>query len=911
MEMKGNRKTISLIIAFVLIVCLVIIILFFNKENNNATTRAYSPVLNSRVITTTYPTDDVVVAGVVVTDAPYNADNTGLNDATAAIQLAIDDVYKAGGGVVWVPAGKYNLSSSIYVKNHVTLRGDWRNPDSGTGGYGAVILANVASGNATDPGLFRIGGSAGVKGLTVYYPNQSVASPVAYPYTFEILGNLLSGSDYMSASVQNVTMLNAYLGISAGQQATHEMHLIRNVKGTVLSNALYLDDAADVGKVDNCTFNNSYWANLDMSVSGIKPLLSQIDDWTRANGTGLELRGVEWHQMMNVSLSDYKIGILIDTGRRINYTGMMFGIDVQNSNVALQVNNMDSRVGVMIANSTFRANQGTNPVAVKVKNFNGASVIFNSSTIGGGATNALQLLHNTMVNFQNCTFDDWMGTYGLIANDGTLVVEGSTFLPILSESKKGINLQLGPSAASLSAALLGNVYSAGGSSYFVDSSSPDDVKRQDSGYFFEKHLVAEYTRRSVIPRPNKNNFYNVKLAPYRAAGTPTNVTPTFDDTVAIQSALNDAGTAGGGTVYLPAGIYRINGHLSIPAGVELRGSDDVPHRAAKYGPASGTILYAYEGRGTANPDTATPFIMLNGAISGVRGLSVHYPEQANDNVANIAAYPWTIKGSGDSVYAYDVTFVNAYKGVDFASAVQTNNHYLNQVNGFVLKEGIRVGNATEGWVEDSLFNATHWARADGLPNTVDESTTMWKVAFAYSRQNARTFVVTSGAQNEHLINNFVYGANTGLTVESSANVVAINTAADGSVNTVSVTGTGTNGATLINVEGCGCGLNGTGLSVSGGTAKVFNMMAMETYGQAVSITGGSTFLQGAAFHHSMADVSGGVLHMNGSLFHDSGTHVTVGARTTGNLWGNIGGGSSFLVRYASGSSGDYSNNIHR
>lgn len=47
---------------------------------------------------------------VDVTGAPYNADNTGMTDATAAIQAAINQVQADGGGVVFLPAGTYTLS---------------------------------------------------------------------------------------------------------------------------------------------------------------------------------------------------------------------------------------------------------------------------------------------------------------------------------------------------------------------------------------------------------------------------------------------------------------------------------------------------------------------------------------------------------------------------------------------------------------------------------------------------------------------------------------------------------------------------------------------------------------------------------------------------------------------------------
>jgi hypothetical protein len=43
----------------------------------------------------------------------YRADNTGVNDATAAIQLAINTCYAAGGGVVFFPNGIYKINGAL------------------------------------------------------------------------------------------------------------------------------------------------------------------------------------------------------------------------------------------------------------------------------------------------------------------------------------------------------------------------------------------------------------------------------------------------------------------------------------------------------------------------------------------------------------------------------------------------------------------------------------------------------------------------------------------------------------------------------------------------------------------------------------------------------------------------------
>jgi hypothetical protein len=67
---------------------------------------------------------------VNVTQAPYNADNTGTSNVTSIIQEALDDVGSAGGGVVFLPAGTYKVEPpsgkryALHIKHsNVVLRG--------------------------------------------------------------------------------------------------------------------------------------------------------------------------------------------------------------------------------------------------------------------------------------------------------------------------------------------------------------------------------------------------------------------------------------------------------------------------------------------------------------------------------------------------------------------------------------------------------------------------------------------------------------------------------------------------------------------------------------------------------------------------------------------------------------------
>ncbi|AUX41559.1 uncharacterized protein SOCE26_029800 [Sorangium cellulosum] len=110
-------------------------------------------------------------------------------------------------------------------------------------------------------------------------------------------------------------------------------------------------------------------------------------------------------------------------------------------------------------------------------------------------------------------------------------------------------------------------------------------------------------------------IYNVKSAPYNAAGNGS----TRDDT-AIQSAINDAGMAGGGVVYFPKGVYKLHARLNVPySGVILEGEGR--ESVLKHDPPSGTDpfipVFFFKG-------TSTGYEELRNV--GVRDLTVEFAD---------------------------------------------------------------------------------------------------------------------------------------------------------------------------------------------------------------------------------------------------------------------------------------------
>lgn len=290
-------------------------------------------------------TEQNIVADAVVTDKRYKADPTGVEDATNIINTAIKNVYNNGGGTVYLPAGKYKITSTIEVLPFVSLVGDYNAAAAadGSGNYGTVILACPESVDADFPALFEIGGSAGVSGLTVYYPEQDINNVKPYPYTFNIPGGGKAPAYYMLPSIVDVTIINGYRGISA-MTTTNEQMNIRNICGTFLYNALNLDNSADASVIEYVDANAIYWDRCPydtVKASEITPIT--------AENTAFIFGTLEWVSMRALSCEDYNIGIRTVAGPRTQFSGMLLDCHILDCEYGLVVDSVDEREGYGIA----------------------------------------------------------------------------------------------------------------------------------------------------------------------------------------------------------------------------------------------------------------------------------------------------------------------------------------------------------------------------------------------------------------------------------------------------------------------------------------------------------------------------------------------------------------------------------
>jgi hypothetical protein len=132
-----------------------------------------------------------------------------------------------------------------------------------------------------------------------------------------------------------------------------------------------------------------------------------------------------------------------------------------------------------------------------------------------------------------------------------------------------------------------------------------------------------------------------------------------DDTAAIQSAINAAASAGGGSVVFNVARYYTTGTFVVPQGVVLCGSVEGPFDVAGVNPATTAIAPTL-----LVTNTRTPFLTLQGFGAGVTDLLLHYPNQVATSAASPNVYPYTIlvKYPGTKIARSTVT--NAYDFLD-------------------------------------------------------------------------------------------------------------------------------------------------------------------------------------------------------------------------------------------------------
>jgi hypothetical protein len=223
-----------------------------------------------------------------------------------------------------------------------------------------------------------------------------------------------------------------------------------------------------------------------------------------------------------------------------------------------------------------------------------------------------------------------------------------------------------------------------------------------------------------------------------------------DDTQAFQKAMDSFGTKGG-AVYIPRGVYLLEGALNVPQAVTLKGSvESVPshngiRNAGLPKPGDdGTTLLITGNRGNEN---AAPCITLN-TNSTLRGVVMYWPLQDPEKIPD--AYPWGIAMRGKNPALLDVEMLNPYNAID---ASKNERALIRNISGQPLRRGIFV----DGIYDIGRIENVHWNPWWSMKPTL----------FNWQKENGEAFIFER-TDWHYVVNTFCYGYKTGYKFGSSS-----------------------------------------------------------------------------------------------------------------------------------------------
>jgi hypothetical protein len=172
-----------------------------------------------------------------------------------------------------------------------------------------------------------------------------------------------------------------------------------------------------------------------------------------------------------------------------------------------------------------------------------------------------------------------------------------------------------------------------------------------------------------------------------------------DDTTAIQSAINAAGAAGGGSVVFNVARYFTTGTIQVPAGVVLCGPTEGPFDVAGSNPGTTTIAPTL-----LVTNSSGPFITLQGIGAGVTDLLFHYPNQVDPTASAPNVYPYTIVAAAPGTKVVRSATSNAYNFLDIESGrVIAQDLFIGAYN-----IGINIDHAHDHVTVRNVLNQVFW-----------------------------------------------------------------------------------------------------------------------------------------------------------------------------------------------------------
>ena len=808
----------------------------------------------------------------------FKACNDGSADATAAIQKALRAASGEGGGVVYMPEGIYLCENTLEIPSGVTLRGEWVSPEvHPAGSCGTVILVKSKTrGRESGNAFMKLKAGAGVRNMTVIYPDQTVEEIAKYPATLQE-----AGGD--SFTVMNMTIAGCWNGYQ-GNLNWSELHYIKNLYITAFNNAIMLDNVTDIGRLEGIHISPEYFT--ENTVSNLTDSDKKIiKEYMFEYSVGLWMQRSDWEYTYDFNVKDIYCGVRQVYNKENRAANAQYcNLNIENCKIGIDIQATNA-IGCVFTDINIKGNENCEYGVLMNGGFSETSE-FQNLHVEGAIKQQFACLGSGSLTMLNSTFKGWNEeNYAVDMQRGSISIQQCDF----AGKKHHINVEKSCGGTSVLGCTFGGeaniTYNEDKAAFIKIDHTPLSIPRTSG----RLHVY----RRS-IPTASSTAVYNVE--DYGAKnGT--------DCTQAFKKALSEAGKTGG-VVYVPGGEFTVNESLTVPSGVELRGVYNVPTHSV----TRGSVIKTAFGKGNADGE---PFIKLESG-SGINGVSFYYPEQ---NYTNFIPYPYTVQSLGENCWAINAVLINSYKGMDFATN-PSDGHYIQYVSGAPLVTGLYVGNnSSNGWVENCQFNPHYWKRAT-LDSKPQESGDEFNNVINLTLD---AFVFGDNA-SEHMLGNFAYAGNNLLKFVSQGkggtNATIIGHGSDGCQNALVVDEADTLefiNAELVSMNGPGEMHHITMKETVTGTVALFNsMMWAHPNKESVNIRGGRLVISQLSYYNleqttNLVGAFGGELYYGAVMMLPKACQIKASGAAKVRLIGNIARQSLALIAPANGAQTNISN----
>ena len=183
-------------------------------------------------------------------------------DNTQALQTLLNRAYLEGGGIVYLPPGKYRIPGHLTIPNGVELHGA---TDVGSVplGPGSILEAYEGKGNADAPPFLTMQERSGLRGIVINYPEQkfdeilkgtgdeAMLEPHIYPYAVRVAGK--------GVWIVNVGFRATFSGIDLFTHRCDDVY-VEYPSGHFFTNGIRIGGNTENARICNSQFNTIGYA---------------------------------------------------------------------------------------------------------------------------------------------------------------------------------------------------------------------------------------------------------------------------------------------------------------------------------------------------------------------------------------------------------------------------------------------------------------------------------------------------------------------------------------------------------------------------------------------------------------------------------------------------------------------------